>query len=49
MGLTEDRPHVTGTGGDTRLPPYLRPYAEELDRWHDEVVLARAAHVAAPA
>jgi hypothetical protein len=47
MDLTAtDRPDVMSTAGDTSLPPYLRPYAEELDRWHDEVRLARSRAVA---
>ena len=41
MELTKDRLDVTSTAGDASLPPYLRRYAEELDRWHVEVVLAR--------
>ncbi len=41
MDLTTDRPDVMSTAADTSLPPYLRPYAEELDRWHVEVLLAR--------
>jgi hypothetical protein len=46
MDLTTDRPDVTSTLGDTSLPTYLRPYAEELDRWHVEVLLARTRRAA---
>jgi hypothetical protein len=45
MDLTKDRPDVTGTR-DTSLPSHLRPYAEELDRWHVEVLLARTRRAA---
>lgn len=56
MDLTTDRRDVmssVGTEGELRraqpntsLPAYLRPYAEELDRWHVEVLLARTRRAA---
>ena len=47
MDLTTDRPDVmSGVRTDTSLPTYLRPYAEELDRWHVEVLLARTRRAA---
>lgn len=46
MELTKAQPGVMTAGGDATLPTYLRPYAEELDRWHVEVLLARTRHAA---
>jgi hypothetical protein len=46
MDLTTDRHDGMTAAGDSTLPAYLRPYAEELDRWHVEVLLARTRHEA---